>query len=982
MVSVLVSLNLKAQVFVGGELTGNELYTPVNNPYIVTEDLIVGNDITLTVSPGVIMLFRGGTALRVNNGTLIASGTETQKIRFEPEINSGLSGQWNGLIFNNAKTILSADSSYMFGSVLSNIIINYAADAITLAFGTEMLIEKAEINHSDCALSIFGSGKNVIRSCAVIDCEKGIFFANGYKNANNRIYNNKFLRCASGALLIDNQGLFSHHNIISRNRIESCGTGIQVGSAQAGGAGYNLIDKNVFISNTDALTLYHDLNTVTGNRFVSNINGLICTNSDQNSISYNLFSRHRMNCITLMQGSSFNSITFNSLNYSSGGAWVVENATTPTLSNSLSYNTAYGNSDFSFFFQQAPQASVQFNNLIGNGDLMSFQNQSDTLIHAEYNFWGSQSSSHIDSLIYDHSDNTAFGEVLYNPFLDNILTTAPVPPPASVVKQVVGNSLIVTWDAVDAADLTGYNIYFGTNDGITFENHLSNGMLRSINLGLFNPEDTVAITAFDFQADGFWDQTEGHESDFTFASIAPYAGPDTAVCFDEIYSIAYSTAYDYESLVWTSSGDGVFNNAHLLHPVYTPGPQDYLNGSVTLFLKATKGEKFMTDEAVVTFHEAAKVYAGNDTIISSDLDFDIIYAVASGYTGLKWTSSGDGTFTDDTRLNTIYSPGVTDSVAGKVILTLTAYSVCGFSSDQFVITLEQGYTIKGKVWAGDTEATGSRLSVFREAQGRILPVRSDIQYTSGEFEINSLLEGIYLIYSVPDKTLFPGFLPSYFYSTELWSKAQRIVLNGNTYDVDIDLLEAATILPSGSGSISGYCSTTDSTQICTDLTILLCSPDLTRVFDFEYVRKGNNFSFSDLPFGRYVLVAEKAGFSRYQSGVITLSPDVPLVQEVEMLCSTEGFKFIVKQPAAETTSASFILYPNPATNVINLFNFPADGPVSVSVFNLSGKLVSKDSYTITEGQTRINISTLPKGMYILEIRGTDDLSVRSRFIKD
>ena len=181
-----------------------------------------------------------------------------------------------------------------------------------------------------------------------------------------------------------------------------------------------------------------------------------------------------MNCITLSQGSSFNSITFNSLNYSSGGAWVVENGIAPGLNNSLSYNTAFGNSDFSFFFQQAPQASVQFNNLNGNGDLMSFQNQSDTLIHAEYNFWGSQSSSHIDSLIYDHSDNTALGEVLYNPFLDNILTTAPVPPPSTVVKQVVGNSLIVTWNAVDAADLTAYNVYYGTNDGFTFENQVSN----------------------------------------------------------------------------------------------------------------------------------------------------------------------------------------------------------------------------------------------------------------------------------------------------------------------------------------------------------------------------------------------------------------------------------------------------------------------------------------------------------------------------
>ena len=61
-----------------------------------------------------------------------------------------------------------------------------------------------------------------------------------------------------------------------------------------------------------------------------------------------------------------------------------------------------------------------------------------------------------------------------------------------------------------------------------------------------------------------------------------YAGGTMTACKDENVFIDGSYAYDYQSLSWTTSGDGNFNNYGFLHPTYTPGTQDKANGGTTL----------------------------------------------------------------------------------------------------------------------------------------------------------------------------------------------------------------------------------------------------------------------------------------------------------------------------------------------------------------------------------------------------------------
>lgn len=66
------------------------------------------------------------------------------------------------------------------------------------------------------------------------------------------------------------------------------------------------------------------------------------------------------------------------------------------------------------------------------------------------------------------------------------------------------------------------------------------------------------------------------------------AGADDDVCEGNDYTLSGS-ANNQVSVLWTTSGDGTFSDATLLNPVYTPGPNDIANGTVTLQLQANSG---------------------------------------------------------------------------------------------------------------------------------------------------------------------------------------------------------------------------------------------------------------------------------------------------------------------------------------------------------------------------------------------------------
>lgn len=76
-------------------------------------------------------------------------------------------------------------------------------------------------------------------------------------------------------------------------------------------------------------------------------------------------------------------------------------------------------------------------------------------------------------------------------------------------------------------------------------------------------------------------------------------------------------------------------------------------------------------------------------------------------------------------------------------------------------------------------------------------------------------------------------------------------------------------------------------------------------------------------------------------------------------------------PATDNTAldnvrnTAFTVYPNPATDFIHITLHEAS---TVELFDLSGKCVYRDR--LPEGTTRISLSTLPSGIYLLKANHT------------
>lgn len=188
------------------------------------------------------------------------------------------------------------------------------------------------------------------------------------------------------------------------------------------------------------------------------------------------------------------------------------------------------------------------------------------------------------------------------------------------------------------------------------------------------------------------------------SSPEAYAGSDATTCSDVPYGLDEATAVNEVSVLWMTSGDGSFSDNQILNPVYMPGTEDAVNGMVTLTFTVSGSNACddAMDDIELTLVSAATALAGDDDIACTNEPYVFANAAAENYTGLMWTTSGDGAFDDATSMMPAYTPGNEDISNGEVTITLTAqgYEGCGDASSDVMLTIEQA----PEVFAGEDNA--------------------------------------------------------------------------------------------------------------------------------------------------------------------------------------------------------------------------------------------------------------------------------------
>ncbi|NVN93684.1 MAG: HYR domain-containing protein, partial [Bacteroidetes bacterium] len=171
------------------------------------------------------------------------------------------------------------------------------------------------------------------------------------------------------------------------------------------------------------------------------------------------------------------------------------------------------------------------------------------------------------------------------------------------------------------------------------------------------------------------------------------AGTDTIICEGSTFTLSGSSASNYTSLLWStcSNGCGNFSNPTSIHPIITPSASDILNGYVVLKLTANSGSvcSSVTSQMTLSISKQARVGAGNDATICQGSSYTLFGSTQANAASLKWTSNGDGIFTDSISLHPVYTPGNTDIASGTVSLILTGQSAspCFVAKDTMVLSI-------------------------------------------------------------------------------------------------------------------------------------------------------------------------------------------------------------------------------------------------------------------------------------------------------
>lgn len=188
------------------------------------------------------------------------------------------------------------------------------------------------------------------------------------------------------------------------------------------------------------------------------------------------------------------------------------------------------------------------------------------------------------------------------------------------------------------------------------------------------------------------------------------AGADATICTGTSFIVTSSSASNFTSVQWQSSGTGTWLNSNTLNPTYYPSTNDIIIGTVSLTLTASNQScPDASDVMILSIQEGVIVDAGSDGITCGGSNYNLSEATASLFSTLEWTTSGTGTFSNQGILNPVYTPSPSDIATGSVVLTLTGTSASpctGTASDNLTLVINQESQVNagldGTICAGET----------------------------------------------------------------------------------------------------------------------------------------------------------------------------------------------------------------------------------------------------------------------------------------
>ena len=419
-----ISTSAKADTYVGGFITTDTHWAIGGSPYIVQDSLGIIDGATLTIDPAVEVRFEPSRALVIDNGALVARGTQNSPIHFTA--NQGSANRWGYLQFsdNAADATFDDGDNYLTGSILEHVLVEYAGS--TSFEGAVRVVNSSPYIHSSAIQDnakggIYGNYANSLRIHGNIissNASDGYYGGGVVLEYSNSVYlsDNTITYNYRGVKLFICDSVTLTENTISDNSGGGYGTGIYLYDSDFCAIAGNIINDNnhysgVYLHYCDFCTLTH--NTISNNTapegagveirrsnsltFQDNV---ITENTNTSDIHGAAIYANVSDNITF----SGDRITYNhAFPGKTGGIFITDSSDGWNLTgpNTFSAVQIYGNDNYQFYND---------NDFGGSFGLTDAGN-----VDARYVYWGTDDENEIEAGIYDFFDDASKGVIFYDP---------------------------------------------------------------------------------------------------------------------------------------------------------------------------------------------------------------------------------------------------------------------------------------------------------------------------------------------------------------------------------------------------------------------------------------------------------------------------------------------------------------------------------------------------------------------------------------
>ena len=240
--------------YVNGAITQNTDWTMVDSPFIVSNDIVVYPNATLTIEPGVQVRFGDNFSVTVN-GAIIADGTQDRNIVFTSNNINPRQGRWGTIHVDTTQECSITNCTIEYGQsgvTVNNGALNLQDDVVSLngngvvVNGGDTVIENSQINNNTMdGVNINGSAQVTVQNNVINSNGNGIDISGYLTETISISQNNLTSNSQSGVLLEGNE---YDDLVITRNNISFNDFGFQItGNASS------YITENYISNNTDGI---------------------------------------------------------------------------------------------------------------------------------------------------------------------------------------------------------------------------------------------------------------------------------------------------------------------------------------------------------------------------------------------------------------------------------------------------------------------------------------------------------------------------------------------------------------------------------------------------------------------------------------------------------------------------------------------------------------------------------------------------------